>query len=308
MTKTNISAVMMTLNEAETIEETLDSAKPMLDEVILIDGGSDDGTVALAEDWADDNGLKFDVLHSSERELLLEGWGAQRRRGEALATSDYTFALDADERVVIKNEDWFEQEFIHHGFIHTRHRFSGDRERDYRLYQPEPDIDIEQERIPRWRGSVFEELRTRLGEHIDEVYIVPEAPFEVHRLRQAASATHTTRGLQRHQHSDGPHGYSRRSQKKQHYLLERAMHSPEDRYISDGYGAYYYNNQGLIKEDWMDIRDEFELPEDAHAYRTYDNRAMNNDNFKNIDLSDGEPVMSVDNQTWGGYIKEKLGI
>ncbi|MEO0468715.1 MAG: glycosyltransferase [Bacteroidota bacterium] len=81
-----ISAVIITLNEADHIGRCLQSLQGVADEFIVVDAFSQDETVALAEKA----GAK--VLQHA-----FDGFGAQKNRGIAAASGEYILSLDADE-------------------------------------------------------------------------------------------------------------------------------------------------------------------------------------------------------------------
>lgn len=84
-----ISAIIPTLNEKDTIRRSVDSANLAgVDEVIVVDGGSQDGTAVIA------SGLPCQVIESSP------GRGKQMNRGAAQATGQVLLFLHAD--------SWFE--------------------------------------------------------------------------------------------------------------------------------------------------------------------------------------------------------
>jgi glycosyltransferase involved in cell wall biosynthesis len=82
-----ISVVMPTLNEASELQSTLSDLQ-WADEVIVVDGGSTDGTVKQARS-------------SGAQVLVVSGQtiAAQRNAGIAAARNHWILALDADERV-----------------------------------------------------------------------------------------------------------------------------------------------------------------------------------------------------------------
>jgi len=83
-----LSAIVITKNEARNIEACLDSVA-FCDERIVVDGGSADGTAALAEA----KGARVTI--ASE----WRGFGPQKNFALSLATGDWILSLDADERV-----------------------------------------------------------------------------------------------------------------------------------------------------------------------------------------------------------------
>ncbi|MEO6668583.1 MAG: glycosyltransferase family 2 protein [Ferruginibacter sp.] len=83
-----ISVVIITKNEAENIVACITSAKKLSNDIIVVDSGSEDDTVALAEK----NGAKV-------RSIAWSGYGNARNKGAALAVNDWIISLDADERI-----------------------------------------------------------------------------------------------------------------------------------------------------------------------------------------------------------------
>ncbi len=81
-----VTCTIITLNEADRIERTIRSVEGIADEVLVIDSGSTDGTVALAER------LGAKVIHNP-----WQGYGPQKRFAEDQARNDWILNLDADE-------------------------------------------------------------------------------------------------------------------------------------------------------------------------------------------------------------------
>lgn len=82
-----LSAIIITKNEASNISACLDSLA-FCDERIVVDSGSTDDTVKIAEE----KGAR--VVHRD-----FEGFGAQKNFALSLATGEWLLSLDADERV-----------------------------------------------------------------------------------------------------------------------------------------------------------------------------------------------------------------
>ncbi len=83
-----ITAYIRTLNEARLIGEVIDGAKSVASEVVIVDSGSTDDTVAIAE--------------ARGAKVLRQDWlgnGRQKRVAEDAARHDWLFDLDADEIV-----------------------------------------------------------------------------------------------------------------------------------------------------------------------------------------------------------------
>lgn len=84
---TKLSVVIITKNEENFITDAIQSVR-FADETLVLDCGSEDGTREIAEQ------LGARVAH---QDWL--GFGAQKNKAIALATYDWVFVLDADERV-----------------------------------------------------------------------------------------------------------------------------------------------------------------------------------------------------------------
>lgn len=83
-----LSILIRTLDEADRIEAAIRSALPLGGEIVVVDAGSTDGTVEIAER------LGARVLHNP-----WPGFGPQRFFGEARCRHDHVLCLDADEVV-----------------------------------------------------------------------------------------------------------------------------------------------------------------------------------------------------------------
>lgn len=88
MSKPRLSAIVIAKNEARNIQACLDSLA-FCDERLVVDGGSDDATAALAEA----NGARVTVAKE------WRGFGPQKNLGLSLASGDWVLSIDADERV-----------------------------------------------------------------------------------------------------------------------------------------------------------------------------------------------------------------
>ncbi len=83
-----VSICIITGNEERNIAACLDSLGNIPDEVIVLDGGSQDRTVEIALS-------KGAVIYRHP----FDGFGAQKQRAVDLARNDWVFFLDADERM-----------------------------------------------------------------------------------------------------------------------------------------------------------------------------------------------------------------
>ena len=84
-----LSAIVITRNEAHNLRDCLQSLQGWVDEVIVVDSQSTDGTPAIAQQ------LGAKVAQPPD----WPGFGPQKNRALDLATCDWVFSIDADERV-----------------------------------------------------------------------------------------------------------------------------------------------------------------------------------------------------------------
>lgn len=89
MTAPRLSAILITRNEAHNLPDCLASLQGLADEIVIVDNGSSDGTVALAEA----QGAR--VIRTDD----WPGFGPQKNRALDAARGDWVLSIDADERV-----------------------------------------------------------------------------------------------------------------------------------------------------------------------------------------------------------------
>jgi glycosyltransferase involved in cell wall biosynthesis len=87
-----ITACMMVKNEERNLRRCLDSIRGVVDELIVVDTGSSDGTVAIAEEY----GAR--IYHSPWR----DDFSFHRNESLSYATGDWVLVIDADEELVIE--------------------------------------------------------------------------------------------------------------------------------------------------------------------------------------------------------------
>lgn len=83
-----LTVALIVKNEAEHLERCLETLR-WADEIVVIDAGSTDATCDIAQRYTDNIHVYDDW----------QGFGIQRQRAEAHATSDWLLMIDADERV-----------------------------------------------------------------------------------------------------------------------------------------------------------------------------------------------------------------
>lgn len=83
-----ITVLIITLNEEANLSRCLASVKNVADEVIVLDSGSSDNTIKIAQEFGAKTAFK-----------KWEGFGQQKNYGQSLATNPYILSLDADEEL-----------------------------------------------------------------------------------------------------------------------------------------------------------------------------------------------------------------
>src|SRR5262245_56152778 len=83
-----ISVVIIAKDEADRLTSCVESCRAFADEIVLVDGGSEDGTPELARS-----------LGCSVHENEWPGFGPQRNFGAERGANDWIFWIDADEAV-----------------------------------------------------------------------------------------------------------------------------------------------------------------------------------------------------------------
>lgn len=86
--KQTLSVIIIAKNEADRIRETLDSVYGWADEIIVLDSGSTDDTVAICREYTD-----------KVYETDWPGFGKQKQRALDKAVCDWVLSIDADEQV-----------------------------------------------------------------------------------------------------------------------------------------------------------------------------------------------------------------
>ena len=83
---TSISLCMIVRNEAPRLQRAIDSARPHVDQIVIVDTGSNDGTVDIARD------NRATVAH-----IPFKDFSHARNYSISLSRCEYIFVLDADE-------------------------------------------------------------------------------------------------------------------------------------------------------------------------------------------------------------------
>ncbi|MEE1676044.1 glycosyltransferase family 2 protein [Agarivorans aestuarii] len=84
----SICAIIITKNEQDSLKDCLESLT-WVDQIVVVDSGSTDGTVELAKQYTQDVYSNVDW----------PGFGKQKQLAQSYATGDWILAVDADERI-----------------------------------------------------------------------------------------------------------------------------------------------------------------------------------------------------------------
>jgi glycosyltransferase involved in cell wall biosynthesis len=115
--KITLSVALAVFNEGKNIKACLDSVNGLADEIVIVDGGSNDETLKIAQDYGAKI-IKTDnppIFHINKQKAL------------DACQSDWILQLDADERItsLLKKEiiDVLQSEISHNGFFIARNNY-----------------------------------------------------------------------------------------------------------------------------------------------------------------------------------------
>jgi len=100
---------MIARNEAHVITRCLDSARPLIDFLVVVDTGSSDGTPEVVRRYLEEKSLPGEVLHEPWRDFAYNRNVAVRRLREH-AEIDYAMMLDADQ-ILVYDADFTPERF-----------------------------------------------------------------------------------------------------------------------------------------------------------------------------------------------------
>ena len=151
----SLAAVIITFNEQKNIKDALDSAKKITDEIIVIDSGSTDDTVKIAET----NGAR----------VIYRAWdddfSAQRNFAAQNAKAKWLFQLDADERISDELAASIKQAVQHDNdkiYVCRRKNTVFGQEFGYGVFRPDKVERLYPRDKASWQGKVHEGLKSEL--------------------------------------------------------------------------------------------------------------------------------------------------
>lgn len=96
---TTISAVMLVYNEVDFLNISVKSIKEIVDQIVFVDMGSDDGSVDLMKSLSSGSDR---VVSYPRKDLFRYGFAHARNYGASFCDSDWILMIDADE--IIQNQ------------------------------------------------------------------------------------------------------------------------------------------------------------------------------------------------------------
>ncbi len=154
-----LSICMIVKNESETLDRCLSHARPYVDEIVIVDTGSTDGTQAIARKYAD----VFDEIEWPD------SFAAARNHSFGLATSDYILVLDGDEyipdpdhwaviRNVVQEDNLASVQLIVRNVLGSDKLMAADRMWQERIFRNDPAL--------RYTGRVHNQIEGALNEYL----------------------------------------------------------------------------------------------------------------------------------------------
>jgi glycosyltransferase involved in cell wall biosynthesis len=104
-----IGLCMIVKNEAHVIERCMESLKRLLDYVLIVDTGSDDGTPQVINNWLNSNNIPGEVIIEPWKNFAYNRTFALEKLREK-DSIDYAFMIDADE-ILVFDEDFDVESF-----------------------------------------------------------------------------------------------------------------------------------------------------------------------------------------------------
>ena len=99
--KYSLSVTLITKNEEDRVRRCLESVKALADEIIVLDSGSTDSTLAIVAEYTD-------TFFQTD----WPGYGVQKQRALEKASCDWVLSIDADEALDADLQAWLAEFLI----------------------------------------------------------------------------------------------------------------------------------------------------------------------------------------------------
>ena len=166
----SLAGVILTLNEQRHIEETIASLKKVADEILVIDSGSTDRTVELAE--------------KSGAKVFFRAWdndfSAQRNFALDKTSADWILYIDADERITDELAESIRNAISEKGssiLSFRRHNIAFGKEFRFGVFRPDTVTRLFPRTQARWTGLVHERIESNLPEKTIKGHLI-HYPYE----------------------------------------------------------------------------------------------------------------------------------
>lgn len=146
-----ISAAIITLNEEKKIGKLIKSLNGLVNEIVVIDSGSNDKTVKVAESL----GAKV-FFREFDNFANQKNWAVSKTKG------DWILAVDADEEIPVNLADEIKEAVRDNnfaGYVIPRRNFILGKEIKYSRWSPDKHIWLWRKDSGRWVGNVHEEVQ-----------------------------------------------------------------------------------------------------------------------------------------------------
>jgi len=144
-----ISLVMITKNEERNIKKSLLSVIDLVDEIIILDSGSDDKTVEIAKQFG-----------AVVKERVFDSFTNQKNYALSLAANEWVLHLDADEFVSAELKEEIKQNLENPGydaFYLTRNNFFLGRRMKYAGLAEEKRLRLAKKSLSKYTGGLIHE-------------------------------------------------------------------------------------------------------------------------------------------------------
>lgn len=108
-----ICLCMIVKNESKIIERCLESAKPIIDYLSIVDTGSEDDTVDIIENWCTNNQIEGKVHHETFKNFAHNRTDSAVKAKQTFPEADYLLLLDAD--MILKVLPGFDKRLLFEG-------------------------------------------------------------------------------------------------------------------------------------------------------------------------------------------------
>ena len=147
-----LSVIILTKNEEENLRDAILSVKYLADEIIVVDSGSTDNTLKIAQD-----------LYAKILKIKWQGWVHARNYATEKAKHDMVLFLDADERPNPELQQSIIDEkkngFPHQVYSFSRLNYINGRPIKYGAWSPDIKIRLFDRNAAKWEGgSVHEKV------------------------------------------------------------------------------------------------------------------------------------------------------